>query len=656
VTVAIGSAFGYPTAAADLAVYRSHYKLPACTVAGGCLRIRNEHGAASPLPAANATWAKTQAIQLDAISALCPRCRLLLVEASTATIADLGAAENTAVAGARFVANGWGEPESADEDSYAHYFNHPGTAIVFASRASGYGTGFPAALQYVTAVGGTTLTASSLNSRGWAERAWAKAGSGCAMLEVKPSWQRADASFTTGCANRTENDIAADADPSTGASVYDSAVSGHWVKAGGLSLASAIVTAAYALAGNPAPGTYPASYPYQHAGNLFDVISGPATGFCPFAYLCNAERGFDGPTGLGSPDGTKALSVSGTSPVTLMDPGTQDYEAGTSVSIQVRGLDSRAGTTALAFSASGLPAGLSVKPVAKSRNGVITGTLPSAVKSYSVTVTATDKATGKAGSTRFTLVAAGSLTPGTPLAVRVTTGDTQLFQATPGPCLDGGAGTAGTTVTLQPCDNAPPQGWSFQPGEPGAAGTLTLEGLCLGGSLRLEACDRSDATQGWRMLPGALQNAGTDTCLTAATGRANPVSLAPCDPAATLQRWWLYSIEVTSGVPGMCLSADMFTNPRPPWPSTIDSCDRSLVVMLTFNSSLADSEGFCLSGASYTSCGFTPDQPWLAGPGGQLIDPASGLCLDDPDNSATPGTRLTLATCAGQLGEIWALA
>ena len=185
-----------------------------------------------------------------------------------------------------------------------------------------------------------------------------------------------------------------------------------------------------------------------------------------------------------------------------------------------------------------------------------------------------------------------------------------------------------------------------------------MDGLCLGpvsGALTLEACDRSNATQDWLQLPGTLKDTGTGTCLTTSTGRTNPLSLAKCDSSSKLQHWWLMWLELESGVPGMCLS-DTGTLPEGPWPAVIVPCGESLKLLLTFNGSLWEDNGFCLSGASIVStCGFTPDQPWIPGPGGQLIDPATGTCLDDPGDSATAGTQLTLSTYDGQLGEIWAL-
>ena len=410
-TVAIVGAYRDPNAAADLAAYRSHFKLPACAQAGHCLRIVNEHGGTTGLPGPEPGWAASQATQMDAISALCPRCHLLLVDASSTSLTDLGTAEDTAVTlGARFVVNGWSGIEFAGETSYAGYFNHPGVAIVFAAGDTGYGARFPADQPFVTAVGGTTLTRSTVNSRGWAETAWSQTASGCAALGIKPSWQRSDARTPGGCLNRTENDVAADADPGTGAAVYDSyAASKSWTKAGGTSLAAAIVTATYALAGTPLPRTYPARYPYQHAGHLFDVQFGSNGGSCEpdRQYLCTAGPHYDGPTGLGTPDGTAAFTDAGSQPVTVMDPGTQDLQAGTSVTIEIPGLDARAGAAPLAYTATGLPAGLSITSVPNTTSARITGTLPATVTSYAVTVTAKDAATGQSATTHFSIVAAG---------------------------------------------------------------------------------------------------------------------------------------------------------------------------------------------------------------------------------------------------------
>jgi hypothetical protein len=420
-TVAVVDAYRDPDAAANLARYRGHFGMPPCTTGSRCLRIVNEHGKAGPLPKANAGWAVEQSLDLDMISAICPRCRILLVEASSRAITGLGEAEDSAVdLGARFVSNSWAGEDFTGEDADDHYFNHPGDAIVFASGDTGYGTAYPTDAQYVTAIGGTTLRHKRSAGRPWTETAWGSAnsgegtGSGCAALQPKPSWQRerVDDSASRGCLNRTENDVAADADPNTGVTVYDSyRTGGTWGEVGGTSVATPIVTAVYALAGDPARNTYPAAYPYQHASRLHDVVSG-ANGVCgkDRSYLCHAMRGYDGPTGLGTPHGTAAFASCGTDPVTVMDPGTQDVEAGKALRLTIQGFDSRTSARSLSYRATGLPAGVTVSSAAGSVSGVIAGTMPTTPGTFQVIVTATDRKTHRVGTTRFALVVTAPLT------------------------------------------------------------------------------------------------------------------------------------------------------------------------------------------------------------------------------------------------------
>jgi hypothetical protein len=407
--VAIVDAYRDPHAAADLARYRSHFRLRACTTSSGCLRIVNQKGKSGPLPRANKGWAIEESLDLDMVSAICPKCRILLVEASSSSTASLGKAENAAVAkGARFVSNSWSGNEFAGESVSNHYFNHPGDAIVFASGDDGYGTVYPTDLQYVTAVGGTTLTHRQSGGRAWTETVWSGTGSGCSPLTAKPSWQHQPVDIGAGgCPRRTENDVAAVADPDTGVAVYDTyRTGGTWGLFGGTSVATPIITAVYALAGNPARRSYPASYLYQHLARFHDVRSG-ANGTCPAvsAYLCHGETGYDGPTGLGTPRGTYGFSHGSTDPVTLVDPGTKSAAAGASVRLTITGLDTRAAATSLAYSATGLPAGLSIGPVRGTTNGVVTGTVSPAITAgtvFSVVVTAKDRKTSAQGKTRFT--------------------------------------------------------------------------------------------------------------------------------------------------------------------------------------------------------------------------------------------------------------
>jgi hypothetical protein len=305
-TVAIVDAFNDPDAAQDLAVYRSQYGLPACTVQDECLKVVSQTGSTTSLPPdppATEDWTLEESLDLDMVSAICPRCDIDLVEATSDATSDLYAAVDEAVAlGAKFVSNSYGGAESSAETSDDSHFDHPGVVMTAATGDDGYGVQYPAASQYVTAVGGTTLSLAS-NPRGWTESAWAGTGSGCSAYEPKPAWQ-----IDGGCAKRTVADVSAVADPDTGVYVYDSyGADGGWNVGGGTSAAAPIIAATYALAGTPATGAKPESYPYAHIPDLFDVTSG-STASCSPSYLCTAQAGYDGPTGLGTPDGITAFT------------------------------------------------------------------------------------------------------------------------------------------------------------------------------------------------------------------------------------------------------------------------------------------------------------------------------------------------------------
>ena len=238
------------------------------------------------------------------VSAICPDCHILLVEANSDYMTDMGKSVNRAVSlGAKFISDSWGRPEdSSDPGSDSAYFNHPGVAITVAAGDHGYGTAYPAVSPYVISVGGTSLSPSS-NARRWTETAWSGTGSGCSSYDPKPSWQT-----DTGCGRRTANDVAAVADPDTGVAVYDTYEANGWAVYGGTSAATPIIAAVYALAGEPTPGSNPATYPYAHASALNDVTSGH-NGSCSPSYLCTARAGFDGPTGLGTPEGYTAFAA-----------------------------------------------------------------------------------------------------------------------------------------------------------------------------------------------------------------------------------------------------------------------------------------------------------------------------------------------------------
>jgi|HubBroStandDraft_2_1064218.scaffolds.fasta_scaffold88127_2 hypothetical protein len=293
--VAVVAAYGYPNASGDLAIYRKKMGLPACSISIGCLKLVNQRGRLTPLPKPNADasddWRPEEALDLDMISAICPNCKLVLVQTNTNKATDLAAGVNAAAAlGAVAISNSYsGGEESAGDSAYAH----SGRAITASSGDDGTGAKQPCSFAGVVCVGGTTLLATS-TGRGWSERAWRYAGSGCSQYVSKPSWQR-----LPGCAMRAETDISAIADPATGVAFYAS--SGGWQQAGGTSVSAAIVAAMFAL-GPSAARTNAPQWIWRHRGGstYHDIILGD-NGDCSISYLCHARQGYDGPTGWGTP-------------------------------------------------------------------------------------------------------------------------------------------------------------------------------------------------------------------------------------------------------------------------------------------------------------------------------------------------------------------
>jgi subtilase family serine protease len=301
-TVAIVDAYGYTNLERDLGVYRSQYGLGPCTKANGCLRIVDQNGGTS-LPRMDIGWAGEQALDVDAVSAACPDCKILVVQAKTASIVNLGTGVNTAVRlGAAVVSNSYGGGDYADS-SYGSYYNHPGVAITASTGDNGYqGGSFPASSAYVTAVGGTSLKMSGTTRV--SETAWSGAGSGCSTVNTALS---AASTFGTGCTKRAISDVSAAADPGTGGmAIYypSSKTTSTWAQFGGTSEAAPIIAAVYAMAG-PISG-YANATPYSAPGSLHDITSG-SNGSCPTTQWCNARTGWDGPTGLGTPNGTGAF-------------------------------------------------------------------------------------------------------------------------------------------------------------------------------------------------------------------------------------------------------------------------------------------------------------------------------------------------------------
>jgi subtilase family protein len=302
-TIAITIAYDYPTAESDLAVYRETYGLPPCPSANGCFARVNQKGEAGNYPSPNPDWAAEAALDLDMASAACPECKLLLVEANDNGLDTLPKAVKTAAQlGADVISNSWGAEEFPGETALDSSFHHPGIPVLFASGDSGYVGNYPAASPEVIAVGGTSLYRDD-GARGWRESAWIGAGSGCSSYEPKPQWQT-----DSGCDMRTIADVAAVADPETPVSVYDTFGGyGGWLLFGGTSASAPFMAGVEARLGSDERSAGAALFWERGpAGELFDVGEG-SNGHCesPFTYLCRAELGYDGPTGWGTPGGSR---------------------------------------------------------------------------------------------------------------------------------------------------------------------------------------------------------------------------------------------------------------------------------------------------------------------------------------------------------------
>jgi subtilase family serine protease len=384
-TVAIVDAYNDPNINADLQTFDSHYGLAACSTSNGCLRVVNQNGSATPPANDTAGWSVEESLDVEAVHSVCQGCKIILVEANSDFDTDLGLAENRAVTlGATEVTNSFGGPEGGSTTTFQNDFNHPGVVITASAGDDGYydydlldkvdQAQIPAAYNTVVSVGGTSLylgqTATRQSETVWNDNgvrdynqqlagvALGASGGGCSTLFSAQRWQSSLSTWgSTGCGSkRLDSDVSAVADYLTGFDVYDSySCSGcspapGWFTIGGTSLSSPIIAASYALAGGARGVPYPALTLYGHQGKAYDVTTG-GNGWCDGAgaancpnpnsqgfgivdcaytaggavavgdRACDALAGYDGPTGVGSPNGLTMFTRTGPS-ATITGPAT----------------------------------------------------------------------------------------------------------------------------------------------------------------------------------------------------------------------------------------------------------------------------------------------------------------------------------------------
>jgi subtilase family serine protease len=305
-TIAIVDAYDNPKVEEDLAVYSSTFGLPPCTSENGCFKKVDQTGGTN-YPSADQGWGLEIALDVQAAHAICPHCNILLVEANSAYISDLAVAEEYAHENANVVSNSWGTSEFNGETSYDDSFDSTVPTTV-SSGDNGYGVEWPAASPNVTAVGGTTLQLLADGQTRYQETVWSGSGSGCSRYEAQPTWQNG---LVSKCNGRIVADVAADADPATGAYVYDTYGYDGWYRVGGTSLAAPLIAGMYALANDSSSADPVVKSAYDAAswgltGTFFDITSG-LNGRCRPSVLCTGTVGYDGPTGLGTPKGIGAF-------------------------------------------------------------------------------------------------------------------------------------------------------------------------------------------------------------------------------------------------------------------------------------------------------------------------------------------------------------
>lgn len=325
----------YPTEESDLAIYRAQYGLPPCTVANGCLTITDLNGG-PPLQPTNAKYdqagAAEAALDLDMASASCPSCRIVDVqvpgidafpgpiEQVHRAMGDFTHATDTAIGlGAEAVSMSIGFPNdnSPEAREIGRRLIHPGVAVMASSGDVGFGLAnqitWPSDLPWVTSVGGVTLTQ---QGKDFSQSAWFAAGSGCDTNQ--PGAIGAPWAVSALCGgHRASSDVSAVADDVAvyiGYAPYSNRPP-KWTAAGGTSLSSPYLAGLYARGGHTWSVLGPNTLYQAPSGAFTDVTTGKNVGYpvpqqdCPADAqpLCVAGPGWDGPTGVGTPNGLSAF-------------------------------------------------------------------------------------------------------------------------------------------------------------------------------------------------------------------------------------------------------------------------------------------------------------------------------------------------------------
>lgn len=295
-TIAIVDAYNLPTAENDLNVFSAQFNLPACTTANGCFKKVSQTGG-TKYPRYNSGWGLEIALDIEWAHAIAPGAKILLVEASSNSFTNLLTAEDYAAANASYVSNSWGGSESSGEASNDPHFVHSGVSFFVSAGDAGLPAEYPSASPNVISVGGTLLTFNSNGSLA-SETGWSSGGGGCSQYETANSSQSGFSGYAqVSCGGkRATPDVSLDADPNSGAAVYDSSsYNGQkgWYQVGGTSLSSPMWAGRAADSG----ALVSAAYVYGGSISFRDITVGNNGAPCLVGFdLCTGRGSWTGPT------------------------------------------------------------------------------------------------------------------------------------------------------------------------------------------------------------------------------------------------------------------------------------------------------------------------------------------------------------------------
>jgi subtilase family serine protease len=453
-TIAIVDAYDDPTVLNDLNLFSNRFGLPSLSDTNF-----EKHMMTSSI-SADSGWALEISLDVQWAHVVAPNAKILLVEATSNSLASLLAAVDYARSRTDVVAvsMSWGGSEFSTESSYDYHFTSSHGAVFFASSGdSGAGVLWPAVSSNVVGVGGTRLNFASGGSVA-SETAWSGSGGGISTYEAEPSYQLSYNVLGTN-GKRCVPDVSYDADPNSGVPVYDStAYSGQsgWWQVGGTSAGAPQWAAIQSLGLSTANSNfYQAAKSPNYPSYFRDIKSGSNGAY-------TATTGYDCVTGLGSPLTTNYVPVVTPDFSVSASPPTLTIQAGHSGSstITLTSLNGFNDTVTLAasgptdISAGFNPSSLLIA-LGGSGSSTMSITVSSAPKAGTYTITVTGTCGPLSHSANVTVNV--PTVPSPPQNLKTTAGNAQVALSWSAPSSNGGSaitnyniykGTASGTETL----------------------------------------------------------------------------------------------------------------------------------------------------------------------------------------------------------------